>query len=409
MIQNHGIVIPEKIETREEGADHILGSSTLPGPIINPKGDWTPFLPLKESQNRGFETFACASFATNEALEVLEHAKYGVQSNHSDRALAVASGTDPYRGNDPHVVAEYARKHFGAAPEALLPFGGANTEEYHNPGLITPAIKTEAKKFITSYDIGHKWVFDLNTDVAIKHELLYNALKLGTVCVSVVAWRYDDEQGCYVKDKGEKDTHWTLLTKFDGDYPIVSDSYSVGEKYEKRLSRDYDFNVAKVFYLTSAAERLSILSRILSLMAKILGLQMQMVKQSSGFVVPPPTILNLDLPPEPPTTESIPDMVLRVCREEGLPKDLTEKLYKTISCESKFDPKAVNRNVNGTTDLGIIQANSYWYVGPGKPIPSADVALNNPEFCVRVMARMFKVGRAKDWICYRMLFEKAIK
>ena len=108
--------------------------------------------------------------------------------------------------------------------------------------------------------------------------------------------------------------------------------------------------------------------------------------------------------PNPKIPESMQDMVKRVCIEEGLSNKLAEQLYKTVACESNFNPKAVNKNPNGTRDIGIIQANTYWYIGPGKPIPSEDVALNDPEFCVRVMALQFKKGRAKDWICWRKIF-----
>lgn len=105
--------------------------------------------------------------------------------------------------------------------------------------------------------------------------------------------------------------------------------------------------------------------------------------------------------------EDIRTMIFRVCKEEGLSDDLTNQLYATICCESEFNPKAKRLNDNGTTDYGLCQFNDYWYIGPGKPIPSVEVALNDPEFCVRVMARQFKNGRAHDWICYRNLFEKA--
>ena len=109
-------------------------------------------------------------------------------------------------------------------------------------------------------------------------------------------------------------------------------------------------------------------------------------------------------PPPPPPPETIQDMVRRICKEEELTPEMSERLFKTIKCESDFNPKAIHKNTNGTTDYGIIQANDKWYIGPGKPIPNIDTALNNPQFCVRVMARAFKQGNARHWVCYKRLY-----
>ena len=73
----------------------------------------------------------------------------------------------------------------------------------------------------------------------------------------------------------------------------------------------------------------------------------------------------------------------------------------TIRCESGFNPRATNKNKDGTIDYGIAQLNSYWYIGQDKEIKTPQEALNNPEKCLDLMARMFKARRATDWICYR--------
>lgn len=92
-----------------------------------------------------------------------------------------------------------------------------------------------------------------------------------------------------------------------------------------------------------------------------------------------------------------------ICIEEGLSAEMTERLLKTVELESNFDPNAKNRNPNGTYDHGIAQLNDYWYIGPGKPCPSVEKAYD-PDFSLRLMARQFKSGRARDWIVYRKLF-----
>mgnify|MGYP001568317920 FL=1 len=68
----------------------------------------------------------------------------------------------------------------------------------------------------------------------------------------------------------------------------------------------------------------------------------------------------------------------------------------TIRCESGFNPRAINKNPNGSTDFGIAQFNNLWYgdiIGP-------DDALNNPEKALRVMAQKWQEGKAADWVCY---------
>ncbi|MBT9175229.1 MAG: Membrane-bound lytic murein transglycosylase C [candidate division WS2 bacterium] len=88
------------------------------------------------------------------------------------------------------------------------------------------------------------------------------------------------------------------------------------------------------------------------------------------------------------------EMVRRIAREEGVDEDL---IVAVIKCESGMNPRAINRNRNGTTDYGIAQFNDYWY----RDYITPEEALNNPEKAVRLMCRQFRKGRANDWICYR--------
>ena len=74
-----------------------------------------------------------------------------------------------------------------------------------------------------------------------------------------------------------------------------------------------------------------------------------------------------------------------------------ESFVAVIRCESGFNPRAVNKNSNDTTDYGICQFNDYWY---GSVISPQD-ALNNPEKALRTMAAMWANGRQSDWTCYK--------
>lgn len=118
--------------------------------------------------------------------------------------------------------------------------------------------------------------------------------------------------------------------------------------------------------------------------------------------VTPPIILS---PKPSPVPETMQQMVLRVCKEEGLSLKMSSDVYKTIHCESNFNPKCIHPNVvNGkvsTTDYGICQINDYWHIGPGKDFPSVDFVMNNPEACVRFMCKMAKAGKLNLWVCFQ--------
>jgi soluble lytic murein transglycosylase-like protein len=87
-------------------------------------------------------------------------------------------------------------------------------------------------------------------------------------------------------------------------------------------------------------------------------------------------------------------MIRRVAREEGVPEEI---ILAVIKCESGLNPKAINKNKDGTTDYGLCQFNDFWY----RDLITPEEALNEPEKAVRLMCRQFKKGRAFDWVCYR--------
>lgn len=156
----------------------------------------------------------------------------------------------------------------------------------------------------------------------------------------------------------------------------------------------------------------SLISQILDKLEKILKLMFKQTEEIQKKImdknIEDAIIEEAIKTPEPKYNWDNPQNVRKsiriICDEEGLTLKQKNEITETINCESGFKTNAVNKNTNGTSDYGIIQANSYWYIGKGKPIPSIEVALNDPTFCVRIMARAFKNGRAKDWICYRKLY-----
>lgn len=417
-IFNDGFVEPKAEEiTKAVDAGYIIGALRgVKGAIINEPGDWLPFFPIPEDQKKGFETNACATFHTLNPIEALLEYKFGKKENYADRALAIASGTDPAVGNDPHKVAETVRKELGCLPESDLPFSEEikTVSEFYSPNPLPESIYAKGKQWLSEWIFGHEWVFQKGDDVSYKHSMLKEALKRGTVSVSVRAWMHDGQN--YYKPKGSPDTHWCQLLKFEGNTPIIGDSYA---PYIKRLSPDYDFGFAKVYYLDENKE-LDILSKIVDALSKLVPLLSLWVKY---------TIKEINNPPIP-TPEVIDEMVEQdktedfqkqwgtvsaarhsvrvICDEEGLSFPNKNIISAVIEAESRFNIKAKNSsNKNGTTDWGICQFNDgknrqgvpYW-IGPGADFVSSEEVLSNPDKCVRVMIREFKKGNLKWWSAY---------
>jgi len=107
-----------------------------------------------------------------------------------------------------------------------------------------------------------------------------------------------------------------------------------------------------------------------------------------------------------------------LCDEMGLPMRRTVVVNgasyfpKDIICacifqESEFllNPRP-NQNKDTetgkvwSTDWGIVQINDYWNIGKGKPFPSVEYVLANPEACVRFMISMYQAGKLKLWSSY---------
>lgn len=240
---NHGLIVPDKIETREEGAEHVLGSANLAERVINPTGDWEPYAPDREPQNvGGIETNACTYYGTNTALEALDRL-LGEHTNYSDRYTANVGlqlgKINPLVGANPHDTAEVIRNNSGQVPEADAPW---NTPYYK---LDTTPLKAKALEWYNKRRVGHKWIF-LGDDKTPqeKRAAIQDALTKGTVCVSVYAWNHNGTY--YVKPEGARDNHWIWLMSANGDKPYrILDSY---DSYIKDLDPLFNFSMAKVYF-----------------------------------------------------------------------------------------------------------------------------------------------------------------
>lgn len=88
---------------------------------------------------------------------------------------------------------------------------------------------------------------------------------------------------------------------------------------------------------------------------------------------------------------TIPQLIARYSALYGVSY---EKLYGTLKCESKFNPRAVSP----TQDYGIAQIHlASW------PSITKEEAFD-PEFGISFSAKQFSLGNASAWTCYRLLY-----
>lgn len=236
----------------------LAGYSKINLPPVNPLMDWEPYLPVSEYQNARakkvfFDSRNCTAYGTLNGYETLArfHLFDDFPKNCSERYLGVLAGNTE-DGNNPHTVAETVRTFAGVIPEETLPFDETirTWDEYYHPNPMTGDFVSLGESFLRKFVFGHEWVFnyDDNFPIEEKQSLLMEALTYGPVGVSVKGWKKDKKTGLYKKNRTERDNHWTLLIKaFPGEKWRVFDSY---DATIKDLEWDYNFDMAKVFYLS---------------------------------------------------------------------------------------------------------------------------------------------------------------
>jgi len=268
--KNYGY-IPDEIQPQ----DYLFGGENIPDEILQPDGDWTPFLPKDEFQFKGnFDTQNCTVFAALNAIEILMKRKYAGEYNYSERFLGIMAGTTP-QGNSPHKVAETIRK-VGLIEDKDLPFDDSvkSWEQYYSPKPMIQRFIDKALQWLSQIIFKHDWVF--KDDVPNKAELLLEALKRAPLVVSVYAWMYGED--CYIKPQGVRDNHnVVLVSAIKGKRWIIFDQY---DKTVKELAWDYNFDCAKRYYITkkltdeqvreNLKQQVTLYQRVVELLKKLL-------------------------------------------------------------------------------------------------------------------------------------------
>jgi len=216
--------------------DYFLGSGKLGSVVLNESGDWRPYLPVYEAQNRGFETNACVSHGVCNSLEILlkfQYNKDNIEKNFSDRYLAVTSKTAPTSGNSPKQVSDAVRK-FGLVDEEIWPHEGVKTlEEFYKP--ISEKVLQKGQEFLEEYEFGYEYVMPSQ---------LKDALTRSPVGCAVSAWQTNDK-GEYIRFGASN--HWVVLVAFDTqDRPVIWDSY---ESAIKTLEKGYVLEYPQIYVL----------------------------------------------------------------------------------------------------------------------------------------------------------------
>lgn len=237
-VEPHGL-----LESEIKPEDYIFGGTTkMPDVILKPYGQWDSELPVKELQNKGFETNACTVFGTNNCIETLHICLMGFEKNWSERYLAIEGDVNPNYGGYPEKVIEAARQK-GMLLEDRLPFDETvkTRAQFYSPKPMIEPYISEAKQWLDDYEVLHEWVSPVTPEV------LKEALKRSPIGISVWAWSYDPQTGYYVNPGKEQSNHWVMLYGYvDGQYWKIYDHYN---NDKKKLCWNYPFGHAKKYYL----------------------------------------------------------------------------------------------------------------------------------------------------------------
>lgn len=216
------------------GKDGVFGSATSYAGkhVVRPDGQWDT-VEYERQSSGDFDTFSCVSFGLNNQEELYMLNRYGIKKNHSDRALARMSDTQP-NGNTPQKVYEARRKKgFLFENEWPWPFDVKEWSVY--------MMEIPRNLIILAIGYSAEWRF-WHDYVPMNPVSIKEALKYSPVAVSVALM--PDENGVYYKPVGWRDTHFAVLRGYydNGDWKLL-DTYL---PYEKRVRSNTIFEVGKV-------------------------------------------------------------------------------------------------------------------------------------------------------------------
>ena len=224
-----------------------------------------------------------------------------------------------------------------------------------------------------------------------------------------IMWKneWDNMSGGIIKDTGQtnlgghavKIAGWKQINGIP--YLVIQNSWGVsmgdnGLFYFPREVANVVFGSYGIGYWSDdPTQKIKKLGFLNALLVNLYNLYVKLWYQTRAY--PPPLIWS-----DPVSARH---SVRVICDSEGLDWNTKNVLTACVEVESNFNPQAVhpNKDKDGnvwSTDWGICQVNDYWNIGEGKPFPSTDYVLQNPEACIRWMCQMFKAGKMGLWASY---------
>jgi len=199
---NHGVILGQR------DTDYIAG--TLPYEIVNPTGDWTPYLPLGEYQrlpSYSFDTMACVTFSALNIIETLYFFNTGVRRNFSDRFTARMSGTTQ-DGNWQWKVADSIRK-AGIVDEELWPAPTSPSTtwgEYYS--VPTIEVVNKALEFKNDWEVTYEFI-DFTRESLLYHlkqapiQVIIPGHAVMNFLTTDQVYKYFDSYSPFVKERVE--------------------------------------------------------------------------------------------------------------------------------------------------------------------------------------------------------------
>ena len=218
-IRNYGFKNP--VITPDQ---YVLGGNELPDIVLREDGQYNDYLPLYEPQAEKYESWGCTVWGSQNAIEILHKFLFNVEPNYSERYNYILAGINE-GGGDPHISIETMRLQ-GLINQELLPIPDTY-EEFKKPNPMEEKYLAEGRKFLTEYEIKHKWVLQGKETKEDRIKTLKENLKYSPIGVSVSAWTQSED--IYI-DGGLPNNHWCVCYGWTDKGWKIFDSYDHSKK-----------------------------------------------------------------------------------------------------------------------------------------------------------------------------------
>jgi len=169
------------VDAIPEPEDFVLGGSRQAlKMILSEERDYTNFLPVYESQKRGFDSYSCVPYSGLNNLEIIFKKLFGFEINYSDRFSAAMTPVTPNQGTTYSKFWDSVRK-YGLVLEEEYPWGGGDGFQYVQKP--PQEIIDKGQIFLNQFEVQHDWIDYGGCDP----EKLYKALLHGPLQASVDA------------------------------------------------------------------------------------------------------------------------------------------------------------------------------------------------------------------------------